>query len=88
MTFTRLSTVHLAAACLFSSGPLFAAEPLVQLKKGDQVAIVGSGLADRQQHHAWLETLIHRAYPELMRMAQRKAHSDPALALQLPSLSA
>jgi len=37
----------------------------LELKKGDHVAIVGSGLADRQQHHAWLETLIHRAYPDL-----------------------
>ena len=36
----------------------------LELKKGDQIAIVGSGLADRQQHHAWLETLIHKAYPE------------------------
>ena len=36
----------------------------LELKKGDHIAIVGSGLADRQQHHAWLETLIHRAYPE------------------------
>src|SRR5450432_1172562 len=37
----------------------------LELKKGDNVAIVGSGLADRQQHHAWLETLIHKAYPDL-----------------------
>lgn len=42
----------------------FAAEPLVELHKGDHVAIVGSGLADRQQHHAWFEAMIHRAYPE------------------------
>ena len=37
----------------------------LELKKGDNVAIVGSGLADRQQHHAWLEALIHKAYPDL-----------------------
>lgn len=37
----------------------------LQLKKGDNIAIVGSGLADRQQHHAWLESLIHKAYPDL-----------------------
>lgn len=37
----------------------------LELKKGDNVAIVGSGLADRQQHHAWLESLIHKAYPDL-----------------------
>ena len=66
MTPTR-SLPWLRAAVLLaaSGGVLSAAEPLVPLKKGDHVAIVGSGLADRQQHHAWLETLIHRAYPEL-----------------------
>jgi azurin/glucose/arabinose dehydrogenase len=40
------------------------AEALV-LQKDDHIAIVGSGLADRQQHHAWLETLIHKAHPSL-----------------------
>lgn len=53
-------------AILFAAlGQAHAAEPLLQLKKGDNVAIVGSGLADRQQHHAWLEALIHKSYPEL-----------------------
>ncbi|WP_397385291.1 HEAT repeat domain-containing protein [Prosthecobacter sp.] len=37
----------------------------IELKKGDNIAIVGSGLADRQQHHGWLESLIHKAYPDL-----------------------
>jgi mono/diheme cytochrome c family protein/glucose/arabinose dehydrogenase len=37
----------------------------LELKKGDHIAITGSGLADRQQHHAWLETLIHQAHPDL-----------------------
>ena len=37
----------------------------VELKKGDHIAIVGSALADRQQHHGWLESLIHKAYPGL-----------------------
>ena len=40
------------------------AEALV-LHKEDHIAIVGGGLADRQQHHAWLETLIHKAHPTL-----------------------
>jgi len=60
--FLRLSV---AALVMPAGGALFAAEPLVSLKKGDHVAIVGSGLADRQQHHAWLEALIHRSYPDL-----------------------
>ncbi|MCE9518453.1 MAG: SGNH/GDSL hydrolase family protein, partial [Verrucomicrobia bacterium] len=37
----------------------------LELHKGDNIAIVGSGLADRQQHHAWLEALIHQANPNL-----------------------
>jgi mono/diheme cytochrome c family protein len=36
----------------------------ISLQKGDHIAIVGSGLADRQQHHGWLETLIHKAFPD------------------------
>ncbi|MEY5025128.1 MAG: hypothetical protein RLZZ244_656 [Verrucomicrobiota bacterium] len=43
---------------------LLAADALV-LKKGEHVAIVGSGLADRQQHHGWLEAFLHRAHPDL-----------------------
>ncbi|MCW1926085.1 plastocyanin/azurin family copper-binding protein [Luteolibacter arcticus] len=60
--FLRLGVPALVVSL---GGASFAAEPLVSLKKGDHVAIVGSGLADRQQHHAWLEALIHRAYPDL-----------------------
>lgn len=48
-----LGCLHLAAA----DGP-----PL-ELRKGDHVAVVGSGVADRQQHHGWLESLIHAAHP-------------------------
>ena len=65
MTFTRYLHLGLAGSSLVCVGSAIAAEPLVQLKKGDNIAIVGSGLADRQQHFAWLETFIHRAYPGL-----------------------
>jgi len=51
-------------ALVLSSLSALHAAPL-ELHKGDNVAIVGSGLADRQQHLAWLETLIHKAYPDL-----------------------
>ena len=33
------------------------------LEKGDNIAFVGSGFADRQQHHGHFETLIHQAFP-------------------------
>jgi hypothetical protein len=34
------------------------------LEKGDNIAFVGSGFADRQQHHGNFETLIHQAFPQ------------------------
>src|SRR5262249_31347206 len=34
------------------------------LKKGDRVAIVGNGTAERLQHDGWLETYLHSRYPE------------------------
>ncbi len=60
MTPRLLSLIILA--CTATLG-LHAQSPLT-LKKGDHIAIVGSGLADRQQHHGWLESLIHKAYPD------------------------
>ena len=33
------------------------------LEKGDNIALVGSGLADRQQHQGNFESLIHQAFP-------------------------
>lgn len=61
----RIPTIISAIAFSVSaSHQINAAEKLV-LQKGDHIAVVGSGLADRQQHHAWLETLIHKAHPDL-----------------------
>ncbi len=42
-----------------------AAEPALQLRKGDHISYIGNTLADRMQHSAWLETYIHALYPEL-----------------------
>jgi azurin/glucose/arabinose dehydrogenase len=64
MTSAYFSRSFLASVFLSLIGSVFAAEPLCELKKGDHLAIVGSGLADRQQHHGWFEALIHKAYPD------------------------
>jgi len=63
----RPTTLPLALALAFPAAITAAAaqEAPLQLKKGDHIAIVGSGLADRQQHQAWLESMIQRAYPDL-----------------------
>ncbi|MEO5915035.1 MAG: HEAT repeat domain-containing protein [Luteolibacter sp.] len=58
------STFQLGLATLAMLVSASAAEPLLQLKKGDHIAIVGSGLADRQQHQAWFEALIQKAFPD------------------------
>ena len=57
--------LHLSISAFALLATATAAEPLIQLKKGDHVAIVGSGLADRQQHQAWFESLIQKAFPEM-----------------------
>jgi hypothetical protein len=64
MTSAYFSRSFLASVFLSLIGPVVAAEPLCELHKGDHLAIVGSGLADRQQHHGWFEALIHKAYPD------------------------
>ena len=33
-----------------------------ELKAGENVALIGNALADRMQHHGWLETLTHAKY--------------------------
>ena len=43
---------------------LDAQEPLLKLNKGDSVAYIGNTMADRMQHHAWLETYIHAVHPD------------------------
>src|SRR5882672_9546223 len=58
-----LSGVLLLAA-LFAPERLTAADQL-ELKKGDHVALLGGSLADRMQHHGWLETLLVAKYPQL-----------------------
>jgi putative heme-binding domain-containing protein len=35
-----------------------------ELKQGDHVSIIGNTLADRMQHHGWLETLVYQKYPK------------------------
>jgi azurin/glucose/arabinose dehydrogenase len=58
------SILQFSFAALVASYPVQVFGQLLEIKKGDHIAIVGSGLADRQQHQAWFEALIHRAYPD------------------------
>ena len=49
---------------LFATVDCLAAEHELQLKKGDSIAYIGNTLADRMQHHGWLETYIQALFPE------------------------
>jgi azurin/glucose/arabinose dehydrogenase len=60
MVLKSIPYLGIAALALFAKAN--ADGPLLQLKKGDHIAIVGSGLADRQQHQAWFEALVHKAF--------------------------
>ncbi|MCH1506501.1 MAG: plastocyanin/azurin family copper-binding protein [Verrucomicrobiales bacterium] len=40
------------------------AAPALELKKGDHVAIVGGGFADRMQHSCYFEAFLHQAHRE------------------------
>ena len=40
------------------------AAPALELKKGDHVAIVGGGFADRMQHPCYYEAVLHQAHRE------------------------
>ncbi len=64
-SFSNPMNKHILSLLLTLALGVTALHAQIQLKKGDHIAIVGSGLADRQQHHAWLESLIHKAYPDL-----------------------
>ena len=40
-----------------------AAKNLLEFRHGDRLCYIGNTLADRMQHHAWLETYIHALHP-------------------------
>ncbi|MSQ95538.1 MAG: c-type cytochrome [Gemmataceae bacterium] len=53
----------LAALAILVTASLAQAQPLV-LKKGDRISIVGNTLAERMQHHGWLETYLYTRFPD------------------------
>ncbi len=57
----RLTMVSILLALAVSAFP---ARAKFEFEKGDRVAMIGGGLADRMQHHGWLETLVQGSLPE------------------------
>lgn len=62
----RLAAFLSLGACAVGqpTGTATPAPAPVQLAPGDRIAIVGNALADRMQHHGWLETLLHAQHPQ------------------------
>jgi len=62
-----MKLIRWLASLLLSLSPvipgLAEAAPL-ELKPGDHVCLVGNALADRMQHHGWLETFIYAKFPK------------------------
>jgi glucose/arabinose dehydrogenase/lysophospholipase L1-like esterase len=54
---------HAARGANEPASSAVAGQPLLSLKPGEHVAVIGNTLADRMQHDGWLETLVHAKYP-------------------------
>src|SRR6266487_141117 len=54
----------LSCLCVSQAALAAQAAALLELKQGDHVCIIGNTLADRMQHHGFLETLIYAKFPQ------------------------
>ena len=59
--YTCLAIVTLLTA-LLATPTSRAADDLV-INRGARISIIGNTLADRMQHHGWLETNLHALFP-------------------------
>lgn len=60
----KLNRSLFLAVALAGSALLSRAAEKFELKPGENVALIGNALADRMQHHGWLETLVHAKLPK------------------------
>jgi glucose/arabinose dehydrogenase len=50
---------------LLGAAPAAAQTPNVELRRGDTICLIGNALAERMQHHGWLEARVQARFPEL-----------------------
>src|SRR5271156_5303854 len=74
-SFAILMTANLAHA-----GPL-------ELKKGERISIVGNTLAERMQHHGWLETYLYTRFPQHDLVFRNLGYSGDEITTRLRSAS-
>ena len=49
---------------IFALSTLMTGAAQLELKKGDHVVLIGNTLAERMQHHGWLESYVQAALPK------------------------
>ena len=74
----------LASSAGFRSSTCVSAAPL-ELRPGDRISIVGNTLADRMQHHGWLETFLQARFPEHRLTIRNLGFSADTLTVRLRS---
>lgn len=82
MWFARMCLALLTGVWLTHAVPARAAQTLT-LNKGDHIAIVGAGQAERFQHDGWLETLIQSRFPDRELVVRNLGHAGDELTIKL-----
>jgi len=61
--FSKWAVASMVLAASSFEPSVSAAAPHLELHRGDHICYIGNTMADRMQHHAWLETYIHALHP-------------------------
>lgn len=84
ISMNRIFSLVLGLLLMGASG-VNAAHPFT-LNKGDHICIIGNTLADRMQHHGWLETLLHARFPEHDLVIRNLGYSGDEVKTRLRSM--
>ncbi len=77
-------TIVLVMTCL-AAGSTRSGEPLLTLKQGDKIVLLGNTLAERMQYSSHWETLLHARFPELQLVVRNLGFSGDELAVRMRS---
>ena len=64
LTFFPRFVFFCLAVCAIHDGTASAQQQLLEVKKGDHIAVIGNTLADRMQHAGHLEAMLHYRFPD------------------------
>src|SRR5215813_772883 len=86
----RLAVLSLLALLLQSVPPAPAGEPkpagpLLEVRPGDHISLIGGTLADRMQHDGWLETYLQSRFPKHELVVRNLGFSGDELKVRLRS---